>query len=130
MKTSKGKPVSKMSLPEFQRFRVQNPYSSPHAPGWTNPMFWTTQQLSIVTDIYSQFKNKVTSMWAIDIDHMKSEDHKEYFKDALALCEEFDLIKLMDTQCDMDPQLIQQWYATIHFGTDDHRTISWMTRDQ
>ena len=69
-------------------------------------MFWTAQQLSIVADVYSQFKNKVTSMWATDLEYMKSKEHKDYFKDVLALCEEFDIIKLMDTQCDMDPQII------------------------
>ena len=72
-------------------------------------MFWTAQQMSIVVDVYSQFKNKVTSMWAIDIEYTRSDEHKAYFKDDLALCEEFDIIKLMDTQCDMDPQIIQQW---------------------
>src|SRR4051794_29880681 len=106
MKTTAGKPVSKMSLADIQRFRVQNPYSAPRAPGWNHPMFWTAQQLSIVADFYSKFKNKVTNMWAIDLTHMRSAEHKEYFKDALAACEEFDLLKIMDIQCDMHPQLI------------------------
>src|SRR4051812_14244631 len=83
MKTTAGKPVSKMSLPEFQRFRVQNLYSAPRAPGWTHLIFWTAQQLSIVVDVYIQFKNKVTSMWAIDLEYMRSDEHKAYFKDAL-----------------------------------------------
>ena len=81
-------------------------------------------------DILSKLNNKVTRMWAIDFHHLRHEDHIGYFWDALDLCEEFDLTKLMDIQCDMDPHLLHQWYATIHFGTDDHHTIYWMTHDQ
>ena len=61
---------------------------------------------------------------------MKLPEHAGYFQEALAICEEFDILKLMGIQCDVDTQLLHQWYATIHFGTDDRRTITWMTRDK
>ena len=54
----------------------------------------------------------------------------EYFGEALALCEEFDLVKLMSINCDFDVQLIHQFYATIHFSTNDARTLSFMCRDE
>ena len=53
----------------------------------------------------------------------------EYFGEALALCEEFDLVKLMSVNCDFDVQLIHQFYATVHFGEDDARTLMFMCRD-
>mgnify|MGYP000974019773 CR=1 FL=1 len=53
----------------------------------------------------------------------------EYFGEALALCEEFYLIKLMAINCDFDVQLIHQFYATVHFGANDARTLTFMCRD-
>ena len=43
-------------------------------------------------------------MWSIDIDHWRN--NLDYFGEALAICEEFDLIKLMTVNCDFDVQLI------------------------
>ena len=57
-----------------------------------------------MSEIFERHKNKFTRMWSIDIDHWRN--NLDYFGEALAICEEFDLIKLMTVNCDFDVQLI------------------------
>ena len=78
--------------------------------------------------MFEHHKNKFTRMWSIDIDHWRN--NLGYFGEALDIYEEFDLIKLMTVNCDFDVQLIHQFYATVHFGNDDARHLSFMCRDE
>lgn len=67
-------------------------------------------------------------MFSINVQHMK--DHAVYFGEALAICEDFDLLKLIQFNCDFDVSLVVQFLATVHFDTDDARTLTWMTKNE
>ena len=84
--------------------------------------------MRIMHELYDHHKNKFAKQWTIDIEYWRN--NMDYFGEALALCEEFDLIKLMTINCPFDVQLIRQFYATVHFGTDDARHLSFMCRDE
>jgi hypothetical protein len=63
-------------------------------------------------------------MQPIDLGYLKS---KEYFVPAVKVVEKLGLTGLMTFQCDYDPQLILQFYATLSFAGDDEGTFKWMT---
>jgi hypothetical protein len=63
-------------------------------------------------------------MHPIDLAFLKS---KEYFVPAVQVVERLGLTGLMTCQCDYDPQIIVQFYATLAFTADDDRTFKWMT---
>jgi hypothetical protein len=63
-------------------------------------------------------------MHPIDLTFRKS---KEYFVPAVQVVERLGLTGLLNCQCDYDPQLIVQFYATLDFEADDDRTFKWMT---
>ena len=81
-----------------------------------------------MSEIFERHKNKFTRMWSIDINHWRN--NLDYFGEALAIREEFDLIKIMTVNCDFDVQLIHQFYATVHFGSNEERHLSFMCRDE
>ena len=50
-----------------------------------------------------------------------------YFGEALELCNQLDIIKVMEFNKDFDADIVAQFYATVHLGTDVERTLTWMT---
>ena len=50
-----------------------------------------------------------------------------YFSDALWISEKLGLFNLMELREDYNITLVQQFYATVVFGTDQARTMTWMT---
>ena len=121
-------PMHKWKMPDWQKFRFQDPYTTTPNPRWNNPQFRNELQMRIVSEVFEHHKNKFTRMWSIDIDHWRN--NLDYFGEALAICEEFDLIKLMTVNCDFDVQLVHQFYATVHFGSDVERHLSFMCLDE
>jgi hypothetical protein len=121
-------PLRKWKIKDWERVRFQNPYSSPPNPRWTNLLFRNDFQMKIISDIFEHHKNKVTKMWSVDL--VRWRNNPAYFGEALEICEEFDLIKIMELNCDFDVELVHQFYATVHFGDDDQRHLSFMCRDE
>ena len=50
-----------------------------------------------------------------------------YFGEALQRCKELDIKRIISFNKDFDVGLVAQFYATVHFGHDEDRTLSWMT---
>ena len=121
-------PLHRWKAKDWEAFRSKNPYVVPVAPRWTTVQFRNEMQVRIVHELFEHNKNRYAKQWTIDLDHWRN--NLEYFGEALALCEEFDLVKLMSVNCDFDVQLIHQFYATVHFGEDDARTLTFMCRDE
>jgi len=116
--------ILKMPYEEYQDLRKENPYSierNPRAP----PFFHSTTQHDIYKDIYLTFKQKVMTQHTIELKKMRA--HEEYFGEAFEMCQEFGLIPLMLFNKDNDPELIMQFYATVHFQEDDVKTMRWLT---
>jgi hypothetical protein len=51
----------------------------------------------------------------------------EYFGEALAMCEEFGLLPLMQFTQNWDEDLVVQFYSTVYFTEDEDKTIKWLT---
>src|SRR3954468_22243936 len=50
-----------------------------------------------------------------------------YFNDALWICEKLGLFNLMELREDDNIYLVQQFYATVVFGSDQDSTMVWMS---
>ena len=55
------------------------------------------------------------------------EQDPEYFGEALQMCAQLSILRIMQFNKDFDADLICQFYATVHLGTDAERTLTWMT---
>lgn len=64
----------------------------------------------------------------INIGHMRQKP--DYFGEALEICEEFGLLRLMEFNFDFADALVVQFFATLHFGSDDYMTLTWMTKEK
>jgi hypothetical protein len=67
----------------------------------------------------------VVNQHHINVEYMRK--NSEYFGEALAMCEEFGLIPLMQFVHNWDEELVVQFYSTVYFTEDDDRTIKWLT---
>ena len=70
-------------------------------------------------------KNLYVNVRSIDMDAMEK-DH-EYFGEALHMCSQLNILRIMQFNKDFDADIVAQFYATIHLGTDEERTLTWMT---
>jgi hypothetical protein len=82
------------------------------------------EQLYIYQDIFAPMSKPIRPMHPIDLAYLKP---KEYFVPAVQVVERLGLTGLMTCQCNYDPQLILQFYATLSFIGDDERMFKWMT---
>ncbi|KAK1646410.1 hypothetical protein QYE76_064215 [Lolium multiflorum] len=113
-------------LHEYMALRSTNPYEGSRASRVRNRHFYTEVQERIFNEVYAP-KVKVVDQRYINIDHLKKD---AYFHEALEICQEFGLLPIMSFQCNYDPYLVTQFYATVYFRDDKARSISWMTRDE
>ena len=75
-------------------------------------------------DIYESLQNPIRPMGATNMTHMRKKPH---FADALQILDQFGLIPLMELQCDYSPAMITQFYSTVVFCGDEHKTMKWMS---
>jgi hypothetical protein len=61
----------------------------------------------------------------IDMGHLKKD--RAYFGEALDLVEQFGIEDLITFHMDFDVELVAQFFASVHFHTDEERTLTWMT---
>ena len=124
-KKEKAKSVSELNSNEYWAYRERNPYSHPQDPSLVGRPFWNKDQALVYHDVIKGKKNMYVKTKSVNIEHMQNDP--EYFGEALALCEQFDIVKIITFNHDFDPELVAQFYATVYFGTDDARTLTWMT---
>ena len=55
------------------------------------------------------------------------EKDPDYFGEALQMCSQLNILGIMQFNQDFDADLVAQFYATIHLGTDEDRILTWMT---
>jgi hypothetical protein len=116
----------KMLPGDYSELRLVDPYANPHHARVANPHFYTDTQARIYHDIYLARKTKVVEQHTLNMTHLRKH---AYFAEAMQICEEFGLQPLMEFNYKYDDYLITQFYATIHFGDDEDRRVTWMTRD-
>ncbi|KAK1667726.1 hypothetical protein QYE76_055885 [Lolium multiflorum] len=71
--------------------------------------------------------NGVTPQHAIDTGKMAA---SKYFEEAYAMCGEFGLYPIMELTKEYDVEMIHQFYATVHFDTDEAKTFRWMSHEK
>ena len=119
-----------MPQAEFIIRRKLNPYVNPRASTRGNELFWNKQQNLIYMDVIKAKQNHYVEVHWIDMIHMRQERHRGYFGEALDLVEQFGIEHLLTFHKDFDPEIIAQFFASVHFGTDVARTMTWMTNGQ
>ena len=65
-------PMHKWKMPDWQKFRFQDPHTVAPNPRWNNPQFRNELHMRIVSEVFEHHKNKFTRMWSIDIDHWRN----------------------------------------------------------
>ena len=109
--------------------RLEDPYAIRRNPRITDHRFYNKWQVDIYNSVYQTYKEPGVIMHhTIELDKMKKD--LKYFGEALAMCEEFDIVKLMTINKPFDPELIKQFYTTVHFGTDEYFSFSWLTNGE
>ena len=122
-------PVTMMDLPTSYWIAMHrvNPYRDDRDEV-AELKFWTINQQRIVYEIFSVFVNKFVKQKYVNIAHFeKTTTHTSYFDGIRGMCATLNLLPLMRFQHDVSAPLVAQFYATMHFGTDMQRTLTWMS---
>jgi hypothetical protein len=98
------------SMPEAEYILVRrnNWYATARDEDIEDRGFWNEEQWGIFRD--ERLKNPCRPMHPIDFDHLRS---KTYFDEAISVVERLGLLGLASIQCNYNPGLIKQFYATL-----------------
>ena len=66
----------------------------------------------------------------IDMIHMRQDKHRDYFGEVLDLVEQFGIEDLITFHLDFDPEIVAQFFASVHFHSDEEQTLTWMSNGQ
>ncbi|KAK1681786.1 hypothetical protein QYE76_042634 [Lolium multiflorum] len=119
--------VKNMQYLEYKEIRDLNPYLTPRNNRVTDKRFHNKTQEEIFYEVYVPFKKGVAPQHAIDTGKMAA---SRYFAEAYAMCGEFGLYPIMELNKDYDVGLIHQFYATVHFDSDEAKTFRWMSHER
>ena len=119
--------MDEMPLAEFVTRRKINPYVNPRANFRGNDLFWTKQQNLIYLDVIKAKQNIYVDVHWIDMNHMRQDKHRDYFGEALDLVEQFGIEDLITFHLDFDPEIVAQFFTSVHFHTVEELTMTWMT---
>ena len=122
--------MDEIPLAEFIVRRNINPYVNPRANFRGNDLFWTKQQNLIFLDVIKSKQNIYVDVHWIDMNHMSQDKHRDYFGEALDLVEQFGIEDVISFHLDFDPEIVAQFFASVHFHPDEERSMTWMTNGQ
>ena len=89
----KGKTVTEMTAKEFWAKRRCNPYEEDQDRTLVNRPFWNRFQFSIYFDVIKAKKNLYVDVCSIDMDAMEKDP--EYFGEALQMCTQLNILRIM-----------------------------------
>jgi hypothetical protein len=114
------------SMPEAKYILVwhNNWYTTARDEDIEDRGFWNEEQWGIFRDVYEPLKNPYRPMHPIDFDHLRS---KTYFDEAVSVVEKMGLLGLANIQCNYNPGLIKQFYATLVILPNAQKSMKWMT---
>ena len=119
------KTAAEMKQNEYWQYRERNPYCRPQDAALVGRPFWNRDQSLVYFDRIKAKKNLFVKTKSINIEHMEKD--RAYFGEALDLCAQFNIVPIMTFNYDFDAELVAQFFATVWFGTEDNRTMIWMT---
>ena len=82
----------------------------------------------IYRDIIKHFKKMFVPVQWIDLAHLQR--NPDYFGEALSLIDKLGIKEIITFKRDFDPDVVAQFYVTVHFSPDEERTMTWMTGTQ
>ena len=83
--------------------------------------YWRNEMKLVQVEIYNKMKrNPVCPQQPLNMDYL---GRKAYFADAMWVAKKLGLEKLMTTQQNYDVPMVQKFFATVVFDTDDERTM-------
>ncbi|KAE8795188.1 hypothetical protein D1007_29921 [Hordeum vulgare] len=91
-------------------------------------LFWSKQHDLIYQDVIKTKKNIYVPVQWIDIDHIKKD--LTYFGEPLDMAEKLGIEEIILFQLDFDPEIVAQFFVTVHFHSDAERTMTWMTNGE
>ena len=119
--------MDEIPLFEFIPRRQINPYVNARAIFRGNDLSWTKQRTLIYLDVIKAKQNTYVDVKWIDMNHMRQDKHREYFGEALDLVEQFGIEHVISFHLDYDPEIICQFFASVHFHSGEDRRMTWMT---
>ncbi|KAE8801922.1 hypothetical protein D1007_22432 [Hordeum vulgare] len=118
--------MENLSSKDFWMSRKANPYGDLQDPSLHNCPFWARKQLSVYHDILKDRENLyVANVKSMDVEYLQQ--NVGYFGTALQLCEKLGILNIMQFNKDFDPDIVVVFFATVHLGTDEDMTFTWMT---
>ena len=111
----------------YTELRQENVYEQPRNRRINDPRFYTSMQEQIYLEVYRTFMHPISPQKYINLAAM--ENNPVYFGEALEICKRFGLTHIMQLCNNYDEKLIIQFYTTVHFGGEDDKTLTWMTKD-
>ncbi|KAI4970754.1 hypothetical protein ZWY2020_001668 [Hordeum vulgare] len=120
----KGVNVRTMPPKDFLRFRTKNHYLQEKAVIKDVEHVWATDHCRIYRDIIKNFKKSFVPVQWIDLAHLQR--NPDYFGHALSLIDKLGIKEIISFKKDFDPDVVTQFYVTVHFSPDDERTMIWM----
>ena len=58
------------------------------------------------------------------MNHMRQDKHRDYFGEALHLVEKFGIENMFTFHLDFDPEIVAQFFASVHFHPDEERSMT------
>lgn len=117
-----------MPLKEYVRRQKINSYVTERVQMRGCELFWSKQQALIYQDVVlTRQKIYVRVQW-IDLNHLQRDPL--YFGEALNMIQQLGIEDLITFPYDFDPDIVAQFYVTVHFHVDVDRTMTWMTNGE
>ena len=107
----------------YALIRQKNWYLRPREDLDDQP-WYNWEQACIYKDIYATMKYPMRPMNAIDLNKLEK---KKKFVKYMQVVKDMGLQHLMELQCDYNPELILQFFASLVIESDDAKTMKWMT---
>ena len=112
-----------MSKEEYRELRKTDLYALPRTS--EDPRYWRKEQAVFMKDVYGVLtKSPICPQKFMSVEKMCL---SPYFNDALWICDKLGLYNLMELREDYNVHLVQQFYATVVFGSDQDMTMVWMS---
>ena len=89
----RGKTVTVLSAKKFWERHRRNPYAEDQEPNFANRPFWNRFQFAIYFDVIKAKKNLYVDVRCIDTDAMEKDP--EYFGEALQMCSQLNILRIM-----------------------------------
>ena len=107
---------------EFERDRLLfNPYAFGHSTCPDDPRFYCKMHQQVYHQCINKKKNKHVPTSYFNVEHTR-----EVWPDVMELMDYHQISKLMPVSTPYSPELLKQFYATVHFSTVPKRSMTWM----